>query len=403
MKHILVIASTFPSHDGDPVPAFVKDQLIALKKYDPTLRFSVLAPHDVRSNTKAYSTHEHYDEYRFHYFWPFSFEKLAGRGIMPALKANPINYLLIPFLFLGEFFALLRLTKTLKPDLLYAHWFTPQGINARWVSTLTQTPFVFTTHASDVDVWNKIPVFGKAIVRSNAKRAKAFSAVSRRSMEKLARFFSENEWTAVSRRGQIIPMGVNIAEAQPKALKTNNLLTILFVGRLAEKKGVAYLLEAFAKLETASARLIIAGDGPLKARLERQAAELGISDMVSFPGFVSGAEKSKLVASADVYVVPSIIADDGDAEGLPVSLMEGLAFGKICIATNESGADDILKNGKSGFLIPQKDSQALLQALEKALRLTSSERQEIEKAVIESSQQFDWRAIAKKHAEFLFT
>src|SRR5690242_3865100 len=99
---LLVVASTFPAGDTDPVPAFVKDQLIAFKKARPSLRISVLAPHDRRSATAGFRRWPEYDEYRFHYFWPFVAEKLAGRGIMPALRANPLNYLLIPFLFLGE-------------------------------------------------------------------------------------------------------------------------------------------------------------------------------------------------------------------------------------------------------------------------------------------------------------
>ena len=149
---VLVAASTFAANDGDPVPAFVRDQIIALQDIQPDLKVSVLAPHDKRSGTKSFTRHDAYDEYRFHYFWPFSYEKLAGRGIMPALKANPLNYFLIPPFFLGEFIALHRLTRRIKPDVLYAHWFTPQGIVCRWVGFFTGTPFVFTTHASDVDV-----------------------------------------------------------------------------------------------------------------------------------------------------------------------------------------------------------------------------------------------------------
>jgi hypothetical protein len=190
VKHILVVTSTFPVSDDDPVPAFVKDQLIALKQQYPELKISVLAPHDKRSRTKRITHHEHYDEYRFHYFWPYAAEKLAGRGIMPALKANPLNYFLIPFLFVGKFVAAWRLAQKLGPTVIYAHWFTPQAIIARWVGALIRIPFVFTTHAADVDVWHKIPVIGKYVVRSNASKAHAITAVSRRSMAKLERFFT---------------------------------------------------------------------------------------------------------------------------------------------------------------------------------------------------------------------
>jgi glycosyltransferase involved in cell wall biosynthesis len=402
VKHILVVTSTFPVSDDDPVPAFVKDQLIALKRHYPELKISVLAPHDKRSRTKRITHHEHYDEYRFHYFWPFSAEKLAGRGIMPALKANPLNYLLIPFLFMGEFVATWRLARKLNPSVIYAHWFTPQAIIARWVGTFTRTPFVFTTHAADVDVWHKIPVAGKHVVRSNANKARAITAVSRRSMTKLERFFTPAQWQALRPRTQIIPMGVTLPDINSISKSTSK--SILFVGRLAEKKGVQYLLPAFAAArdQLPNHTLVIAGNGPWLQRLQKQATELSLGGRVSFPGFVSGQQKADLLGSADIYVVPSIITSSGDAEGLPVSLMEGLAYGKVCIATNESGADDILTNGQDGFLLAQKDTGALAKILIKAATLSADERQAMAKQARATAQQFSWPTIAQRHYEFLF-
>ncbi len=400
---ILVIASTFPSSDDDPVPDFVKQQVIALKRQNPALMFTVLAPHDRRSRTRRFTKHAAYDEYRFHYVWPFAMEKLAGRGIMPALKANAFNYLLVPFLFVGEFVSLFRLTRRLKPDLLYAHWFTPQAINARWVGAVTKTPFVFTTHASDVDVWHKIPFIGTRIVRGNVRKAQAFTAVSRRSMAKLERFFLPDEWRTLSKRGEIIPMGVNLPDItvhQPTA----STKTILFMGRLAEKKGVRYLLDAFKNIayEYPDARLVIAGDGPLKSSLERHAETIGVSAQVSFVGYVTGAKKEVLLKDAYLYAVPSIITTSGDAEGLPVSLMEGLAHGKVCVATNESGADDILTVGKDGFLVPQKDTAALADALRKSLSLSAQNYRMISKSSQATAEQFSWPAVATRHDSFLF-
>lgn len=402
MRSILVVASTFPTSDTDPVPAFVRDQIIAMKRVDPSFHFTVLAPHDKRSNTKRLRRREYYDEYRFHYFWPHSAEKLAGRGIMPALKANPLNYLLIPFLFIGEFYALLRLTMRLKPELIYAHWFTPQVVTTQIVGKLTDTPYVFTTHASDVAVWHKIPLIGNAIVRLGTRHAVRFTAVSRRSMSKLQQFFSDSSWSKLQQRSAIIPMGIEL----PKLSKTvgSNPQTILFVGRFAEKKGIQYLLPAFRALrqKQPNVRLILAGDGPQRASLERQVAELELSDSVEFPGYVSADDRQKLAERAGVYVVPSIITTSGDAEGLPVSLMEGLSYGKICIATNESGADDILTNGRDGFLVAQKDTKALTKVLERAVTLGTSERHAMQDTAIETAEQFAWPRVAKQHIDFLF-
>lgn len=400
MRSILVVASTFPSTDTDPVPAFVRDQIIAMKRVEPDLKFTVLAPHDQRSHTTHFSSHDAYDEYRFHYFLP-PYEKLAGRGIMPALKENLLNYLLIPFLFIGEFFAVLRLIRRTKPDVIYAHWFTPQVVTTRMVTALTRTPFVFTTHASDVAVWHKIPLIGTPIVRSGTRRAQAFTAVSRRSMDKLRAFFPDKEWGRMIGNHQIIPMGVDMPKVkQPKG----DANTILFVGRLAEKKGVQYLLPAFKTLHTKhpKARLVIAGDGPMKSTLEKQTATLGLNEFVEFPGYVSGDTKRETIENADIYVVPSIITASGDAEGLPVSLMEGLAYGKICVATNESGADDILTDSLDGYLVPEKNTDALADALTRAFTLSSAKHDAMSRAARDTAQQFSWDHVAHQHIDFLF-
>lgn len=409
-KHILIVASTFPASDTDPVPAFVKDQAKAFKQQYPQLRISVLAPHDDRSKTKDIIKHQHYDEYRFHYFWPYRFEKLAGRGILPTLKQNKLYYLLVPFLFFGEFIALLRLVKKTNPDIIYAHWFTPQAVIANWVSRLTSTPFVFTTHASDVAVWKSIPLLGQQIVKSTTRNARAFSAVSTQTMAKLQQFFDTEEWGKIKSKAAIIPMGIN-EEAFKNTSKTSaqlkdaydlkNKKVILFIGRLAEKKGVTYLLQAFAQLDRLDTALIIAGDGPLLQPLKKETNQLGIDNSVRFAGYISGATKQNYLQLADVLVVPSIITQEGDQEGLPVALIEGLAAGKICIATHQSGARDLIKQEENGYLIDHKDSASLADALRLSLDDTSKQNQQIKKQAIVTSKQLSWVSIAKKHFEHL--
>ena len=409
-QHILVVTSTFPASDADPIPAFVRDQIVALKRAYPHLLFSVLAPHHAYGNVEVLKelvgVNEQYHEYRFHYFWPFRFEQLTWRGIIPTLKQKPVYHVLIPFLIVAEFFALLKLTRRLKPDIIYAHWFTPQGITAGLVSEITRTPFVYTSHSSDVAIMHKIPVFGPSIVRRFSKKAQAITVVSRRSLEKLQNFFTDQQWDEIRKKVAIIPMGVavNIVTELTKVSRINQQ-NILFIGRLVEKKGVHYLLPAFAAIREKYPRitLTIAGDGPWLTRLQNQAKELNIlNDGVIFAGYVSGDAKAKVIADADIFVVPSIITEDGDAEGLPVALMEGLAAGKICIATNESGAEEILEGEVNGFLVPQKSADALTVALDKCLQLTSETRSIMRDNALKIASQFAWTEIAKLYYQALF-
>lgn len=405
LRRILVVASTFPSDPSDPVPGFVRNQVIAMKRVAPSLEFTVLAPHDRYTRTRTHVEHEHYTERRFHYAWPHRWETLTGRGILPALRERPARYALVPALFLCEFAALLRRTLELRPDVIYAHWFTPQGVTACAVSMLTRTPFVFTTHAADVDVWNRVPLVGRPIVRWGTNRASAVTAVSRRSMAKLAAFLKDG--VPPAGRSEIIPMGVELERsggAGPNSLRDELAVgdgpVVLFLGRLAEKKGVSYLLRAAAQsAKMQGSTLVIAGDGPLKSDLEKLADELGLSATVRFIGYASGQRKENVIELADVIVLPSIVTDDGDAEGLPVVLMEGLAAGKLCIATDESGADDVLVDGTDGYIVPQKDVQELTRTLDRVLSLLPAQRHEVEQAARRTAGQFEWSIIARRHLD----
>jgi glycosyltransferase involved in cell wall biosynthesis len=406
MKRVLVLASTFPASDGDPVPAFVKDQVVALSRTHPELEFHVLAPHDRRSATADVTHHEHYTEHRFHYAWPRRLEQLAGRGIMPALRASPVLYLVVPALFFAEFRATRRLVRELEPSLVYAHWFTPQAIVAGWVSASHAVPFSYTTHASDVSVWSRIPWIGPRIVRSTTRRASAISAVSSRTKAKLVAFIGDSE----GRRVRIIPMGVHtmpreLSEGDRRAARVRLVLgderVCLFIGRLVEKKGVEYLLEAVAHASS-SWTLLIAGDGPLRAELETRVAELGLGERVRFLGFVAAAEKADAFAAADALVVPSVVSADGDAEGLPVALLEGLAAGLPCIATRESGADDILDDRENGFLCASRDPAAITHLLDEIAGMPSAQLSRMKAAARELAVSFAWPGVAEQHYQHLF-
>lgn len=406
---VLVMASTFPSQEDDPVPAFVRDQVRALAAHDPGLRLRVLAPHDHRSGTRPSVRHDDYDEMRFHYFWPRRAEVLAGRGIMPALQHNPWLYAVVPFLFLGEFRAALRETRRARPAVIYAHWFTPQAVVASWVARLTGVPFVFTTHASDVDVWTRVPVVGRWVVRRTLHHAAAASAVSTRTLARLRQFGTT---PGTDTPVHVLPMGTDLpGDVQDPDLRARSRerlgvaheRVVLFMGRLVEKKGTRYLLEALhaANDQLSPWRLVVAGDGPLRTELERLARSLGIDDRVDFVGYTTGSDKESLYRAADVLVVPSVVAANRDVEGLPVVLLEGLSFGLPCVATHQSGADDIVVDGRTALLVEERDVAGLASALERVDALTDAEREALSLRAFELSREFAWASLAKRHYDLL--
>lgn len=402
---ILIVTSTLPVDDGDPVPAFVKDQAIWLKKLHPELDIHILAPHNAYSETKKLTEHASYTEYRFHYFWPKKFEKLTGRAILPALRINPLLYFEIPFLLIAEFWSTLRLSKKLGVDLVYAHWFTPQAIAAFLASKFSRVPFVFTTHASDVIILKKLP-FAKELVSAVCKRASAYTAVSQQTTDKLLYFATAKNSKLMKDKLVILPMGTEVTPISPnsvtKAKEKYGLTSkkvVLFIGRIVERKGVDNLLRAFKTVSESQpdTSLVIAGDGQEKSNMEQLCRELDFkTGQVVFTGYVTGEEKSGLIGAADILTIPS--TKEGDqSEGLPVVFMEGIAAGRIVVASNVSGAQEYIKNGENGFVFEQKNEAQLASTILAGLNMKGTGRRKLEEKAKQTAKAFDWRRVADKH------
>lgn len=131
---------------------------------------------------------------------------------------------------------------------------------------------------------------------------------------------------------------------------------ILFVGRLVEKKGVETLLQAFAlvRRERPEASLILIGEGPLRARLERLAGE-----SVRFLGALPPDEVASWMRRAAVLAAPSVTARDGDAEGLPNVVVEAAASALPVVGTAHGGIPEAIVEGETGFIVPERDAEAL--------------------------------------------
>lgn len=131
--------------------------------------------------------------------------------------------------------------------------------------------------------------------------------------------------------------------------------------RLIEKKGLLSTLKAFARFraEHPQATLTIAGDGPMKPKLDALAAELGIADAVTFRGFLSQAELAALFASAHVFVHPSETTSDQNQEGVPNAMLEAMSSGLPVLATRHGGIPEAVTHERHGLLVAERDMEAL--------------------------------------------
>jgi glycosyltransferase involved in cell wall biosynthesis len=135
--------------------------------------------------------------------------------------------------------------------------------------------------------------------------------------------------------------------------------------RLIEKKGLVTTLHAFTNFlaQYPKATLTIAGEGPLLADLRDLAARLKIENQVRLPGFVSQEKLREILYASHIFLHPSQTGRDGNQEGIPNSMLEAMASGLPVFATNHGGIPEVIENGVSGILVPERDHQALGSAL----------------------------------------
>ena len=151
----------------------------------------------------------------------------------------------------------------------------------------------------------------------------------------------------------------------PRTHKKQECTNLITVARLVEKKGTCYALEAVARLITLGRPIhyTIVGDGPLRGSLEDLAKTLDIASQVTFAGWKSHDDAMRLMQSAHVLVAPSITATDGDEEGIPNSVKEAMALGILVVSTTHGGIPELVEDGVSGFLVPERNVEVLAKKL----------------------------------------
>lgn len=348
-KHILVIASVYPTTPDGNHGAFIRETVLQLRSLG--IQFTIFAP--------AYEGSQSHDlddlkVYRFRYFFK-RFENLVRDGAPTKLQKQPL-YLLVALLYilLGSW-QLFWLCKKEKPDLLHVNWPFPHGLMAYPVSKLLGIPMFFSFHGAELLLAKKFKFVG-SILRWQIPKAKGVSANSSFTKALIQKLY-DGEIT-------VIPYGLTIAPKEPLPTTPGAEKKLLFVGRLDERKGLRYLLEALPLvLSKYPVRLCIVGKGILEDEIKQQCQELNLVSFVDFLGFVSKEELANAYASCDIFVLPAIVDSKGDTEGLGIVMIEALAHQKPVIASAVGGIVDVVQSGETGLLVAEKNPNALAQAI----------------------------------------
>jgi glycosyltransferase involved in cell wall biosynthesis len=280
--------------------------------------------------------------------------------------------------------AIRRLTRHRSYDVIHVHWPLPLALLG-WAAQRRDTPAIVTT-------------FYGAELRLGFRRFIAWAA--RRS----ARVVAISSYTAAALRQmvtvpiEVIPYAAALPSSSSAPAHTADGATVLFVGRLVERKGVIHLIEALGTMQDRPhTRLVIVGDGPERPRLEARARQLGLSERVVFRGRVSDAELRRAYEGADVFVLPSVLDSRGDTEGLGVVLLEAMNYGVPVVASRIGGIVDIVTDNETGVLVPPGDSGALGGALQALLADPARARSLGEAGRRRLTERFSWDAIVARY------
>jgi colanic acid/amylovoran biosynthesis glycosyltransferase len=247
-------------------------------------------------------------------------------------------------------------------DLLHCHF----GPNGRYAAVLKEYraftgPIVTTFHAYEVTslLRRVAPGYYDTLFRFGS----LFLPISDFWVPRLIELGCDPSRIHVHRMG-IDPDSIQYREHIPEQ---GSLFRLISTGRLIEKKGHTYTLRALALLKERHPEITfsldIIGDGPDEIDLKAETARLGLDGIVHFHGGLPHRQTLHLLRQAAIFVLPSVTAEDGDMEGIPVSIMEAMALGLPVVSTFHSGIPELIEDGVSGRLAPERDPAALADAI----------------------------------------
>jgi glycosyltransferase involved in cell wall biosynthesis len=394
LKTVLVLTSTFPRWETDTEPRFVYDLCVRLQANFDVI---VLAPHTRGAQRKEIMGGIRVHRYKYA---PSRLETIAyGGGIAANLKRNRANWLLLPFFFLAQGFAIWSLLRRNSIDAIHAHWLLPQGALALVARAFSKStpPILCTSHGGDL--FGLRDPLSTSIKRWVIKHSEGLTTVSSAMAEKTIELAGEAPSIL-----RVIPMGSDLSRvfvSNPDRKRKSNQL--LFVGRLVPKKGLIYLIEILPVLtkKFPDLQLNIVGSGPEKPRLVERIKELQLEEIVTFSGALSHTELKNLYQESTLAVFPFVEAEDGDMEGLGLVTVESLGCSCPVIVGDVPAVKDVIENEKTGLIVDVRDANAFVAAVERML----SDQDWAGKTASNGNeyvlQHFDWEIVASKYEQLL--
>lgn len=351
---ICFVTSSFPRAAQDHAAPWLAESAQQLKARGNSV--SVFAPSYMGRRQEG---HPGTEVWRFRYA-PAAYERLTHEDSSPENLRRGIFWrlVLLSYVITGSLNAILYFTRR-RFDVIDVHWPFPQAIFAVIGKLLTGSRLVFHFYASEI-LLIKDSLALKLALRFLLLFSDRIIAISTYTKELLITELGVKQPIDVIPFGQSFDSPANDAAAGGPP-GTGNPLNLLYVGKLIERKGPLYLVEAMKLLKEMEvfANLRMVGDGYMRAEVLSRIAATGTGDTITLLGFISKDDLTKEFRNCHILVFPSIIDSRGDTEGQGLAPLDALIHCKPAIASAVGGVTDLIKDGETGFLVPQKDAEAI--------------------------------------------
>jgi len=272
---------------------------------------------------------------------------------------------------------------------IHAHWGSTTATMAWAISEITRIPWSFTLHRWDIAENNMLTL---KIERSVFARC-----ISEDGRNELLRMIGKDH----SGKVKVLHLGVHIPEILPDMpQETHQEFVIACPANFVPKKGHRFLIEACALLLEAGVeniRCLLIGDGPLVAEIRDQVRQLRLEKVVHFMGRLPHRDLLAMYrrGEVDAVVLPSIVTPDGEKEGIPVALMEAMAYGIPVISTQTGGIPELLGEG-AGIIVPPASSRALAEAIQQLMGIEKLRKEYAQKGYMKVKTEFNIKVNAQK-------
>lgn len=276
-----------------------------------------------------------------------------------AFKSRNIKIAIKNLVILPKALYLSRILKTIPISHIHAHWASTTATMAYVISKITGIPWSFTAHRWDIKENN--------LLKLKVKSASFTRCISEHGKKMILESIGQGHEQKIG----IIYMGVKLVEPAYSPMKRGNSFIVAVPANLYPVKGHKYLIDAcnlLKKRNVENFTCVFYGNGHLKNELKEDIDQKDLTNHISLPGKIPNEKLIELYKNreVDVVVLPSINTEDGEHEGIPVSLIEAMACGIPVISTNTGGIPELIGDG-SGIMGKEKDSDAIAHAIERLM------------------------------------